>query len=302
MSGRHIALLVEDEPEMAKELGELLDSIGHDHVHVTNAEDGRRIVEEGEFCYVLLDLQIMAHPDSIKPHPEAGLSLLEFIREKYPRRNEGDMHQVPVLVVSGHAKEHYYVVKTLKDGADDFITKPVSESKPSFKDKIQDALNRSGRAKHEACADVMRKARGGGAQTTEVEAADCLPMTVTGQIIGKRTVVTLGDRTVPLTANSFHLVLRLVAGRGRAAGAGWVHKDDLGAKAEQGWKGVSRLKDELRGHIPPKLDLIENDKNGSYRLNPAVTVAGIDFPGLAAHWDARVTKLAAEIQRARAKA
>lgn len=221
MSGRHVALLVEDEPEMAKDLGELLESIGHDHVHVTNAEDARRVIEKTQFCYVLLDLQIKAHADSIKAHAEAGLSVLEFIREKYPKRTEGD--HLPVLIVSGHAKEHYFVVKAFQTGADDFITKPVSESKPPFKDKIQDALRRSGREKHQNCAGTP--ARGGGKPATVAEPTDGprLSMTITGQQEDKRTVVTIADRAVPLTANSFFLVFRLV--HGRACGkAGWVHK------------------------------------------------------------------------------
>jgi len=208
------------------------------------------------------------------------------------------MNQLPVLVVSGHAKEHYYVVQTLKDGADDFITKPVSESKPSFKDKIQDALRRSGREKHEDCPAVIANARGAAGQAADPAGDVRVPMTLTGRLQGKRTVVTFAEKAVPLTANSYFLVLNLVAGRARAE-AGWVHKNDLGAKAEQGWKGISRLKDELRGQLPQKLELVENDKSGSYRLNPAVTVAAIDFAGLATHWDSRVARLAAEVKKAK---
>lgn len=159
MGARHIALLVEDEPEMASELGELLDSLGHDHLHVTCKEEAERLVDDGAFCYVLLDLQIKVNADSIKAHIEAGQTLLEFIRERYPRRNEKDKYRLPVVVMSGHAKEHHYVVKALQDGADDFITKPVGESKPPFKDKIQEALRRSGRESHEHCATIMEGAR-----------------------------------------------------------------------------------------------------------------------------------------------
>lgn len=159
MGGRHVALLVEDEPEMAAELGELLASLGHDHIHAASKEDAEQLVERGEFCYVLLDLQIKADADSIKAHVEAGQTLLEFIRERYSRRNDRDKHRLQVLVMSGHAKEHHYVVKALQEGADDFITKPVSESTPPFKDKICEALRRSGREKHERCAAITRDAR-----------------------------------------------------------------------------------------------------------------------------------------------
>ncbi len=79
-------------------------------------------------------------------------------------------------------------------------------------------------------------------------------------------------------------------------GAGWVHKNDLGAKTEQGYKGISRLKDEVRGHLPKKTEFVENNNSGSYRLNPAVSISEIDFRALESHWDARVTKLAVEIR------
>jgi DNA-binding response OmpR family regulator len=159
MPGRHIAFLVEDEPEMAAELGELLHSLGHAHVHAATQEDAKRIVEQGEFCYVLLDLQIKVNADSIKAHVEAGQNLLEFIRERYQRRNEQDKYCLPVLVMSGHAKDTHYVVKALQDGADDFIVKPLGENKPPFRDKIREALRKSGREKHHHCAAIMCEAK-----------------------------------------------------------------------------------------------------------------------------------------------
>jgi CheY-like chemotaxis protein len=287
MAGRHTVLLVEDEPQMAEELGELLESLGHAHLHATNKEDAERLVEEGDFCYVLLDLQIKAHPDSIKAHVEAGQSLLEHIRERYPRRNDEGKHRLQILVMSGHAKEHYYVVKALQEGADDFITKPVGDSKPPFKDKIQDALRRSGREKHEACAAVMREARAASASAS---------LEITGRQEGKRVEVKVGGKPVLLTNASFLMLLTLVAGRLRSP-EGWVHKSDLGAKAEQGWKGISRLKEELGPHLPPKSAIVENDQSGSYRLHGVLEIAGVDTGHLGSLGDARIAKLADEIAR-----
>ena len=293
MGGRHTALLVEDEPEMASELGELLESLGHAHVHAANKEDAERLVEEGGFCYVLLDLQIKANADSIKAHVEAGQSLLEHVRERYPRRNDGGKHRLQILVMSGHAKEHYYVVKALQDGADDFITKPVGESKPPFKDKIQDALRRSGRERHEQCAEIGRDAR------AAVDAAAPACLAITGLQEGKRIEVKVGEKAVLLTNASFLLLVRLVAGRLRQA-EGWVHKNDLGARSEQGWKGISRLKEELAPRLPPRTAIVENDKSGSYRLHPDLEIARVDTERLESIGDARIQKLAAEIGRLQA--
>lgn len=296
MPGRHIALLVEDEPEMAAELGELLESLGHGHVHAATKEDAERLVEAGEFCYVLLDLQIKVNADSIKAHVEAGQSLLEFIRERYPRRNEQDRcYRLPILVMSGHAKEHRYVVKAMQDGADDFITKPVGECTPPFKDKIQDALRKSGREKHERCAAVMCEARAAGAAAgSAAPTVAAVRFTVTGRQEGKRIEVRIGDKIVLLTNASFIMLMNLVAGRLRKA-EGWVHKNDLGAKTEQGWKGISRLKEELAPHLPAKTEITENDKSGSYRLHANIEIVSVDTTRLESIGDARIEKLAAEI-------
>ncbi len=300
MERRHTVLLVEDEPQMAEELGELLESLGHAHLHAGNKEDAERLVDEGRFCYVLLDLQIKANADSIKAHVEAGQSLLELIRERYPRRNEEGKHRLQILVMSGHAKEHYYVVKALQEGADDFITKPVGESKPPFKDKIQDALRRSGREKHEACEAITREARasaGSAAAAPPPEpAGGAARLAITGAQEGKRLEVKVGDKAVLLTHASFLMLVTLVAGRLRTP-EGWVHKNDLGARAEQGWKGISRLKEELAPHLPPKASIVENDKSGSYRLHQDLELSGVDTGRLESLGDARIGALAEEIGR-----
>jgi exodeoxyribonuclease V len=102
----HRALVVEDERGMALEIGDLLQSMGYDHVCVDNLCDARRLIGKEEFCFVLLDLQIKPEKHSIRPRVEAGMTFLRTLREAHPRRNACDMHILPVIVVSGHAKEH----------------------------------------------------------------------------------------------------------------------------------------------------------------------------------------------------
>ena len=105
MVKNHTALIVEDEPEMAAEIADLLRSFGHDHVHVETFADAKARLDQGGFCYVLLDLQIKADSQSIKPRVESGMSLLREIRQRFPHRSANDMHLMPVLVISGHGKE-----------------------------------------------------------------------------------------------------------------------------------------------------------------------------------------------------
>lgn len=288
MSARHVVLLVEDEKELAAELTDLLKSLGHDVLHAATQEEAQKLLETREFCYVLLDLQIKVAPDSIKARVEAGLALLEAIRKRWPQRNGKDHHALQILVMSGHAKEHQYVVKAFQEGANDFLQKPLSDNQPRLDERIREALRKSGRETHDRCAHLAA----GDAGVAKVR------LNVTGKQIVKRTEILLDDKSAPLTNSSFVILMHLLVARAKDD-KGWVHKSELGASSDQGWKGVSRLRDETAPHLPKKTDLTENDKSGYYRLNPEVAVEKIDFDALEAHWDGRIKKLAAELRKPR---
>lgn len=164
MADRHIALIVEDEPEMAAELADLLRSFGHDHMHAETLADARTCLDKGGFCYVLLDLQIKADGQSIKPRVESGMSLLREIRKRFPHRSVGDVHLVPVLVISGHGKEPKNIISAFKDGIDDFIMKPLSIDGQDVGAKIRRCLELAGRSDHEACEACTRAAAAGMAE------------------------------------------------------------------------------------------------------------------------------------------
>ncbi len=296
MSGKHVALVVEDEPEMYEELRELLGSIGHDLVHAASQKEALALLEKGGFCYVLLDLQIKVEPDSIRPRVEAGHALLEQIRKRHPQRNREDYHCLPVLMMSGHAKEHHNVVKAFQAGANDFLTKPFGENVPSIDEKIRAALRRSGRDEHTRCATVLREAE----RAPDVKTgASRATLEITGRTVQKRTEVLVDGKPALLTNSSFITLMHLVAGRVHAKD-GWVPKSELGAKDDQGWKGISRLRDELVPFLPAGVTPADNDKAKSYRLHPAIELGSIDGKTLDEHWDARVRKLAASLRTARA--
>jgi DNA-binding response OmpR family regulator len=164
MADRHIALIVEDEPEMAAELADLLRSFGHDHLHAETLADARACLDEGGFCYVLLDLQIKADGQSIKPRVESGMSLLREIRKRFPHRSANDMHLVPVLVISGHGKEPKNIISAFKDGINDFIMKPLSVDGQDVGAKIRRCLALAGRSDHDACEACTSAAAAGPAE------------------------------------------------------------------------------------------------------------------------------------------
>ena len=188
MACDHAALIVEDEPEMAAALCDLVDSLGHDPRHATTRADAIEILNEGGLCYVLLDLQIPAHEKSLQPRVEVGKSLLLDIRRRYPGRVASaahDIHLLPVLVVSGQAKDHDDVVQALQEGGDDFVRKPLSLDDRGLGAKIGQCLNRSGRSDHGACDGATVVATGaadrGGAEPPFTHTADYSEVTLNGE-------------------------------------------------------------------------------------------------------------------------
>ena len=160
MAAGHTALIVEDEPEMAAEIADLLRSFGHGHVHVETLADARARLDQGSFCYVLLDLQIKADSQSIKPRVESGMSLLREIRQRYPVRSAEGTHLMPVIVISGHGKEPLGIIGAFRDGIDDFIVKPLGTQGQDVGTQIRLALQKAGRTDHAQCEAQTRQAAG----------------------------------------------------------------------------------------------------------------------------------------------
>ena len=284
--GGHTALLVEDDLAMADEMRETLELLGYAVIHTTNLEDAKAIVDEGQFCFVVLDLEILRSRDATKARVEAGHALLSHIRNRYPGRNGRDERWLQVIVVSGHASQHPDVVRAMQLGASDLMVKPLSKNARKLGDHIVDALLRSGRRSHRQCREVARQA---GATSS----GSGLVLRITGPRKGRRTTAVADGHQVDLRDSSLGVILALV--RARLEGDGWVHKRDLGASDEQGWQGIRRVTEDLRMTRVGDDKFYENDSQGSYRLRPSVQV-DIEPTALASHPETRIVRLAAAIE------
>lgn len=297
--GRHVALIVEDDLKMAEAVGDLLKSLGHDHIHAATQEEALELMEQGDFCFALLDLQIKVNAEAIYAWVEAGQTLLRRIRELYPCRNQNDQHHLQILAMSGYVKETPDVVRLLQDGADDFIIKPLGENNPPLHAKIQESLRKSGREQHKDCPAIMALARHGGEREKPIEPIEKgrsgIALTITGEMKGKQTGILLDDKPVFLTNASFLVLLKLVAHR-LGHGEDWIHKIDLGSDSE-GWKGISRMSKELQPYLPDRTDIYENNKQGGYRLHPNVRTDGVDHERLSRHWQKEVRAVSSKISQ-----
>jgi DNA-binding response OmpR family regulator len=278
----HVGLIVEDDPAMAEDLAEILRSFDCELVTVDNKRDALAALQNNRFCFVLLDLHIKLDGESIRGHVEHGRSLLREIRGM-SSDHTGTGYSLPILVVSGHAREVDTAVEVMRDGADHVIQKPIRAGAVS--DAVKGCLERSGRATHELCAAVTAR---------QAETTQGLVLSITGTRSRRRTRIMIGTRSADLPNRSLRVLLHLVVAKLADRS---VHKTELGARDDQGFKGISELRDDLKPALADGTNIIVNLYHGYYRLTDQVAIGPCDIPALVAIDEAPITELARELGR-----
>ena len=252
--------------------------MGFDSLPTDNHQEALRLLGEHRFCIVLLDLEIKQAPDSIKGHRVFGTSLLREVRTRYGG-NRGAPFWTPIVVISGHANDVAAVITMMKDGADDIIRKPLELT--DVEERIRKVLQLSGRSTHVSCVAAAPR---------EAEATGFV-LRITGEVEGRRANITIANEKTPLTASAMKVLLHLaVAHQKREV----VDKRVLGAKPNEGFRAISRLREQLRpalGH----LEIVANDNRGGYSLAPETFVAECNAGALKALRDAEIDRLSAEL-------
>jgi DNA-binding response OmpR family regulator len=277
---RHRALIVEDDLELAGDLRDILTACGCDSEITTNRQDAMAQIEKATFCILILDLQIKAEPDSSRAHAEHGKQLLKDARARSPQMS-GVRYSLPIVILSGFASEREVAIELMREGASDVVQKL---STAEFKaDRIHKALEESGRTSHRVCQD------------RHAEQLTALTLSIPGVQDGRRVVVRIGQRQAKLTHGSLKVLLQLI--KGRLSGS-MVHKNELGARSEQGFRGVSVLREQLAAaHEGDGRELVTNDQRGSYALADHLTIGEVATAQLERIGNHQVSKLAREIQR-----
>jgi DNA-binding response OmpR family regulator len=285
MKDRHIALIVEDDREIAEELREILAAIDCKSVIADNSEHAMRKLRNGSYCLILLDLHIKSAPDSIKGHEEHGKALLRKIRQKHGHHN-GIPFWLPVIIVSGYAREVDEAVNVMRDGASDIIRKPFTGRQVS--EKVRLAFQASGRHTHERCHEPP---------TEGPDVHDGVVIAVPGDRSRRRTRVTIASKQVYLPDASLKLLLHLIIAKQKGKS---VHKIDLGGQkaAYQGFKGIPNLRNELK-QVLGSLNIIHNDYHGNYSFEDNVTVGECAVEKLLQINDETISRLAKQIQSPR---
>jgi len=128
-------LIIEDDIEINKLLGKILDREGYEIVHAFSGTEAKLVLEKENPSLILLDLMLPGI---------TGEEVLQYIRED-------KQNNVPIIIISAKTSLSDKVT-LLKDGADDYITKPFEIEEVLA--RVHASLRRSGQ-EHET-SEVMR--------------------------------------------------------------------------------------------------------------------------------------------------
>jgi FixJ family two-component response regulator len=282
MTARHFAIIVEDHQPIADDLAEILRSMDCESLTVDNKFDALLAIQTRTFCFVLLDLEIKLDPQSIKGHVAHGSSLLQEIRKAH-NEHTGSSYWLPILIVSGFAREVDAAVEAMKDGASDIIHKPFKSHEVC--ETIRRALARSGRFIHADCVAPLAP--------LPPATGSIVVIAIPGDLVGRRVLVLVGSRPINIMISSLKVLLRLMIAHESGE---HVHKRDLGAADDQGFKGISVLRDALKPALGD-VDIILNDYHGNYSLADHVIITECNVEKLAKIDDSKITDLARNLQR-----
>jgi DNA-binding response OmpR family regulator len=288
MTALHRALIVEDDRFIAEELEGIVGALECEVVVVDNKRDAIAALDHETVCFALVDLQVKLEPDHLKGDPEVGASLVREIRKRYPEHvGNQRRYRTPIVVVSGHASQTRSSVPLMQDGADDVIEKPFERS--DFSKRLRDLLERSGRASHDACVAMVTGPR---------DTQETLVIRLSGERDKKRkrrTIVRIASKQVTLTDRMLRTLLELIAGN---LSNELVHKTRLGGAGDEGFRGVSELKQELERSLGD-VSFIRNHYHGDYSIDRPIKIETIDVERLRAIGDKRITELAEELSSSR---
>jgi len=115
-------LLVDDNPDMLMVLSDILENAGYVVKKTRSVQGAMKIVEQKFPDLVLIDLRM--------PKTD-GIQLMHSIKKKYP--------EILVIIYSGYPSIDT-AVEALKDGADDYISKPFQLDE--LRTRVSNALNK----------------------------------------------------------------------------------------------------------------------------------------------------------------
>lgn len=107
MGTNHSILIIDDEPNLRRSLGLILQRVGYVITTASNAAEALHLLQAGAYDLTFLDIKL---PD------QNGLQLLPQIRDLYP--------DMPILILTAHATLDT-AIGAVRMGARDYLLKPI---------------------------------------------------------------------------------------------------------------------------------------------------------------------------------
>jgi DNA-binding response OmpR family regulator len=136
MSTSYTILIIDDEPNLRRSLGLILQRAGYTITTAANAEESLHLLRAGAFDLAFLDIKL---PD------QNGIQLLPQIRELYP--------DMPVLILTAHATLDT-AIEAVKLGARDYLLKPIDPE--NILSRVEELIKEEKPKRRREIADQMQ--------------------------------------------------------------------------------------------------------------------------------------------------
>lgn len=132
------ALVIDDDAEIIRTVGDILESLNHAHDSAGDQETARNLLAADKYAYILLDLEIPVKPGKLC-RIKNGENLLSEIRAT------AGMETIPVIVMTGHGNDSPdLAVAVWQKGATHYVKKPFN--KGELDEAILKVLAKDGQA------------------------------------------------------------------------------------------------------------------------------------------------------------
>ena len=121
MSTSHSILIIDDEPNLRRSLGLILQRAGYTVTTAPDAAEALHVLQAGAYDLTFLDIKL---PD------QNGIQLLPQLRELYP--------EMPVLILTAHATLDT-AIGAVRLGARDYLLKPIDPE--TILNRVENLLN-----------------------------------------------------------------------------------------------------------------------------------------------------------------
>jgi len=296
-----MVLLVEDDPQNAETLRDIVGSMDMDCRVVVTLEEVRALLASGfAACAVLQDIQI-PHAAGARPHEKAGESSIALVKARWPgKRRPG------IVVVTGFRSDPDFVWAMSELDVDGFCSKSNIQALP---DKLHAALKKRGREDHAGCAACDgESARSADRSAPNMEPAahpargasaeGPVTLEMLGEPLRGRTTLRICGELCDMPDAKFGVLLRAVDVHERSAGA-WSDRYELGIGEDRGM--TTRVREPFKGLVPVGFQVIEGDGRKQFRLNPQIVTVATEWQRLAKHPDPTIRNIAVQALKRRAR-